>query len=89
MEASISRAITELLSRQEMDRVRRFKGMYARYQRSRDLITIGAYNKGNDSQLDEAIALYPRMEQFLMQNFTDRETYTASRSLLETLVGGG
>lgn len=88
VEASISRAITELLTRQELDRVRRFKGMYARYQRSRDLITIGAYNKGNDPQLDEAIALYPRMEQFLIQNFTDREPYSASRSQLESLIGG-
>ncbi len=86
IEASISRAITELLSRQEMDRVRRFKALYARYQRSRDLITIGAYSKGNDPQLDEAIALYPRMEQFLVQDFLDKETYSSSREQLEELL---
>jgi flagellum-specific ATP synthase len=88
IEASISRAITELLSRHEMDRVRRFKAMYARYQRSRDLITIGAYSKGNDPQLDEAIALYPRMEQFLVQDFLDKETYSSSRAQLEDLLAG-
>ncbi len=87
IEASISRAITELLSRQEMDRVRRFKAMYARYQRSRDLITIGAYSKGNDPQLDEAIALYPRMEQFLVQDFLDKEAYLPSRQQLEEILG--
>jgi len=86
IEASISRAITELLSRQELDRVRRFKALYARYQRSRDLITIGAYSKGNDPQLDEAIALYPRMEQFLMQDFLDKEPYSSSREQLEQLL---
>ena len=89
IEASISRAITELLPRPELDRVRRFRASYARYQRSRDLITIGAYTKGNDPQLDEAIALYPRMEQFLVQDFLDKEAYSTSREQLETLLADG
>ncbi|MBI5938130.1 MAG: flagellar protein export ATPase FliI [Betaproteobacteria bacterium] len=85
IEASISRVATELLSRNELDTVRRFKGLYARYQRSRDLITIGAYTRGNDAQLDEAIARYPRMEAFLAQDFLDKEDYAASRLQLEAL----
>ena len=85
IEASISRVATELLSRNELDTVRRFKGLYARYQRSRDLITIGAYTRGNDAQLDEAIMRYPRMEAFLAQDFLDKEDYAASRLQLEAL----
>ena len=85
IEASVSRVITELLSRNEMDQVRRFKSLYARYQRSRDLITIGAYARGNDPQLDEAITLYPRMEGFLVQDFLDKEPYADSRTQLEAL----
>ena len=88
IEASVSRVITELLSRQELDQVRRFKALYARYQRSRDLITIGAYAKGNDAQLDEAIALYPGMEAFLVQDFLDKEPYAASRAQLGSLFAG-
>jgi flagellum-specific ATP synthase len=88
IEASVSRVITELLSREELERVRRFKGLYARYQRSRDLITIGAYTRGNDAQLDEAIALYPNMEAFLVQDFLDKENYAASRAQLEALLAG-
>ena len=67
--------------------MRRFKSLYARYQRSRDLITIGAYQRGNDALLDEAIALYPRMEPFLMQDFLDKEDYAASRGQLTALLG--
>lgn len=85
IEASVSRVITDLLTREEMDRVRRFKSLYARYQRSRDLITIGAYARGNDPQLDEAIDLYPRMESFLVQDFTTKEDYAASRDKLDAL----
>ena len=88
IEASVSRVITELLSRQELERVRRFKGLYARFQRSRDLITIGAYTRGNDPQLDEAIALYPQMEAFLAQDFLDKEPYAASRTELDALMAG-
>lgn len=83
---SVSRVITDLLDRDEMEHVRRFKSLYARYQRSRDLITIGAYTRGNDPQLDEAIALYPRMEEFLAQDFLDKEPYATSRSQLADLM---
>jgi flagellum-specific ATP synthase len=86
IEASVSRAITELLPKGQLEQVRRFRGLYARYQRSRDLITIGAYARGNDPQLDEAIALYPGMEKFLMQDFLDKEDYRASRQQLDALL---
>ena len=88
IEASISRAITELLPKEELDRVRRLKALYARFQRSRDLITIGAYVKGNDAQLDEAIALFPKMELFLKQDFLDKENDRDSRDQLEALLNG-
>jgi len=86
IEASVSRAITELLPKENLEQVRRFRALYARYQRSRDLITIGAYAKGNDAQLDEAISLYPRMEKFLIQDFLDSENYPASRQQLAALL---
>ena len=86
IEASVSRAITELLPRENLEQVRRFRALYARYQRSRDLITIGAYARGNDPQLDEAIGLYPQMEKFLVQDFLDKENYPASREQLTTLL---
>ncbi len=83
---SVSRVITDLLGREEMESVRRFKSLYARYQRSRDLITIGAYARGNDPQLDEAIMLFPKMEEFLAQDFLDKEAYASSRAQLEALM---
>jgi len=86
IEASISRAITELLSRDNLERVRRIKSLYARYQRSRDLITIGAYARGNDPLLDEAIALFPKIEQFLVQNFLEKENLDNSKLLLKQLL---
>ncbi|WP_077001305.1 flagellar protein export ATPase FliI [Variovorax sp. KK3] len=78
IEASISRAMTALIPSTQFDSVRRFKQMLSRYQRNRDLISVGAYAAGNDLQLDQAIALYPKMEAFLQQSMDERTDYAAS-----------
>ncbi|OGS95903.1 MAG: flagellar protein export ATPase FliI, partial [Gallionellales bacterium RBG_16_56_9] len=75
IEASISRVMSRLASPEHLLLVQRFKHMYAHYQRNRDLISVGAYVGGSDPLLDEAISLYPRMEQFLKQDMFQRETY--------------
>lgn len=72
IEASISRAMTALITPTQFQAVRSFKQALSRYQRNRDLISVGAYAPGHDAQLDQAIALYPRMEAFLQQTMEER-----------------
>ena len=55
--------------------VRQFKQFFSRYQRSRDLIAVGAYQPGGDPLLDMAVKLYPRLEAFLQQGLNEHETY--------------
>ncbi|MBS1189611.1 MAG: ATPase FliI/YscN [Rhodocyclaceae bacterium] len=86
IEQSISRAMVNLITPQHMDFIRRFKVLFARYQRSRDLISVGAYAAGSDPVLDQAIALYPRMEAFLQQNLGDRSDFGTSLSQLQGLI---
>ncbi|OGS90553.1 MAG: flagellar protein export ATPase FliI [Gallionellales bacterium GWA2_60_18] len=86
IEASISRVMAHLASPQHLSQVQRFKHLYAHYQRNRDLISVGAYVRGSDPLLDEAIALYPRIEQFLKQDMFQRETYAASVAQLGALL---
>jgi len=78
IEQSISRAMVNLISPEHFDQIRRFKQLFSRYQRSRDLISVGAYAAGSDPQLDEAIRLYPSFEHFLQQPLAERAEYTAS-----------
>ena len=75
IEQSISRAMHNLVKSQHFDVVRRFKQLFSRYQRSRDLISVGAYKAGSDPVLDQAVALYPRLEGFLQQRIDEREGY--------------
>jgi flagellum-specific ATP synthase len=85
IEASISRAMTALIPSSQFDVVRRFKQMLSRYQRNRDLISVGAYAPGHDLQLDKAIAMYPRIEAFLQQSMDERTGYEDAIAQLEHL----
>ena len=82
IEASISRAMTALIEPSQFESVRAVKQMLSRYQRNRDLISVGAYAPGHDAQLDKAIALYPRIEAFLQQTMDERADYATSVSQL-------
>lgn len=86
IEASISRAMNSLITNHEFDMVRRFKSLYSRYQRSRDLINVGAYVRGSDPQLDEAIVLYPHLEAFLRQSVNESVDVARSRQELAALL---
>jgi len=85
IEQSISRAMVNLIDAPHLDQIRKFKVLFARYQRSRDLISVGAYAPGSDPVLDQAIALYPRMEGFLQQQLVEQADFPASLEALKTL----
>ncbi len=85
IEASISRAMTALIEPSEFKLVSRFKQMLSRYQRSHDLISVGAYAPGHDAQLDQAVALYPKIEAYLQQAMTERVNYGAASGQLHAL----
>jgi len=85
IEQSISRAMTAVIAPAQLDNVRRFKQLYSRYQRARDLISVGAYAAGSDPLLDQAIALMPQLEAFLQQGMDERADSAASVAALAAL----
>lgn len=78
IEASISRAMTALISEQHYARVRTFKQLLSSFQRNRDLVSVGAYAKGSDPMLDKAIALWPQLEGYLQQGIFERADWEVS-----------
>ncbi len=86
IEQSISRAMVNLIDAEHLDQIRKFKVLFARYQRSRDLISVGAYAPGSDPVLDQAIALYPRMEAFLQQQLVEQSDFPNSLDALRNLL---
>jgi flagellum-specific ATP synthase len=68
IEQSASRVMHNVVSREHFELARRFRAVYSRYEKSRDLVQIGAYAQGSDPALDEAIALHDDMARFLQQD---------------------
>ena len=62
---------------------RQFRQALSTYQQHRDLIAIGAYQRGSDPRVDQALALWPRMQGFLQQDMRERVDLAASLHALE------
>lgn len=88
IEQSISRAMHSITSPEQQKLTRRLKQLYSRYQRNRDLISVGAYSAGSDPVLDEAIVLNTRIENFLQQGIQERAGISQSMDELAGLFGG-
>ncbi|NVK89042.1 MAG: flagellar protein export ATPase FliI [Gammaproteobacteria bacterium] len=86
VEQSVSRAITQISQPEHLLNVKTFKRLYSTYMRNRDLINIGAYEKGSDKEIDEAIELMPAIRAFLQQNVDESRTIEESLEGLDWLV---
>jgi flagellum-specific ATP synthase len=86
VEASISRAMHEIAAAPHLAAARQFRQALSTYQQHRDLINIGAYQRGSDPRVDQALALWPRMQRFLQQDMRERvDLATSLAALTETL----
>lgn len=82
IEASISRVMPMVVSPEHLQTARRIRQVYSTYQRNRDLISIGAYTRGNDPRIDLAINAEPAINAFLQQGTQQILTFDES---LETM----
>ena len=86
VEASVSRAMTAITEEQHQEWVRRFRHLYSLYRQNQDLISVGAYRRGNDPRLDEAVNYWPRIQQYLRQDMNERVSFDGSLEALEELL---
>ncbi|KLD62125.1 flagellar protein export ATPase FliI [Dyella japonica] len=89
IEASISRVMPAVVKREHLRSAQRFRQVYSAYRQQRDLITVGAYQKGSDPQVDHAIAMWPRLRDFLQQEVDAPTTLNDAIGALEMLTAGG
>jgi len=85
IEQSISRAMHSITTPEQQQLARRLKKLYSRYERSRDLINVGAYAAGTDPLLDEAIKLQEGIDAFLQQGIQERSGLQESLDELASL----
>ena len=86
IEASISRVMPAVVNKEQMQAAQRFRKVYSAYRQQRDLIAVGAYQKGADAQVDQAIAMWPRILKFLQQEVDEPVTLREAQERLGALA---
>lgn len=86
VEASVSRALSNITGGEQQALISRFRQIYATYQEHKDLIAVGAYQRGSDPRVDEAVALWPAMLDFLRQEHKGAVSFADSLMQLRKLL---
>ena len=83
---SASRVMNDIISEEHLKAVMKFRRFYTLLKENEVLIRIGAYSKGTDPELDEAMSKKEGMEAFLSQSSTVQTTFEeASKALIELM----
>lgn len=69
---SISRVMNEIVTDEHRKAADAIRNYLALYDDSEDLINIGAYKRGSNKKLDEAIEKYPNIIRFLKQEIDEK-----------------
>ena len=88
VEASISRLMTGIVDNEHLQSARKFRELNSIYQQNRDLISVGAYNRGSDPLIDKAIDFNQKMMEFLGQGMHQPVSFSESLQQLKTLMHG-
>ena len=86
IEQSASRVMHNVVSAEHFQAARQFRAVYSRYQKSRDLVQVGAYAMGSDPALDEAIRLQPVMASFLQQGMHEASSLQDSQAFMADIL---
>ncbi len=83
---SISRLNRDVSTPEQLARVGHARDLMALYRRHEDLISIGAYAKGSNPKLDQAVDLRPLFEVLLRQGLDEPCTRAQGHEVLQKIV---
>lgn len=85
--ASLSRLAATLQTPAEREAARKAVALLATYERSRILIDSGVYVKGDNAELDDAVARRPGLNLFLRQRPDEHVPHAEAAAALAALIG--
>jgi len=83
---SVSRSLPRAFNDEQNALLKRAKQVISTYEDMAELIRLGAYRKGSDLKVDEAIEIYPKLESFLAQNKDERTTIAEGFAMLHEIL---
>lgn len=84
--ASISRLMPDIVTKRHFEIATKIRDLYATYKQSQDLIDIGAYKKGSNPKIDEAIDKMPKIDNFIKQGIRESFQFSDIIKMLENIV---
>ena len=83
--ASVSRSMIDIIEPEHLKTARRLLSIVDTYRKAEDLINIGAYVSGSNPQIDYAISMIEKVNQFMQQPIEEQvrfdETFTMMKQL--------
>ncbi|SHF51561.1 flagellar protein export ATPase FliI [Ornithinibacillus halophilus] len=85
---SVSRTMNKIVSSDHKENTMKLRSLMATYEENNELIQIGAYKRGTDPKIDQAISFYPKIQTFLKQDVLEYYSLEESIQALKELAGG-
>lgn len=85
---SISRCMSQVAARDHKQAAGKLKNVLATYNEAEDLINIGAYKSGSNPDIDYAISMNKRVNEFLLQDVEEKVDFEDSVNQLKSMFEG-
>lgn len=83
---SVSRVMSAVATKDHLDTARHMRQLLSAYEEQRDLILLGAYERGSDATVDEAIEKIERVRGFLQQRVEEETSFDSTLKALAAAV---
>tara|TARA_Y100000996_G_C22098140_1_gene468659 strand:- start:121 stop:555 length:435 start_codon:yes stop_codon:yes gene_type:complete len=83
---SVSRSMPNCNNTNENELITRAKTIVSLFEKMSEMIRLGAYKKGSDQDLDQAIEIYPLIENFLSQKLDEKADIVSDFTKLEKIL---
>ena len=80
---SVSRVMNEIIKQDHLEIAQKFRAHVSSYIENKDLLMMGGYVQGKDTLLDEAIALWPKIIDFIAQKENEKINYSECISKMD------
>ncbi|MBW2222033.1 MAG: flagellum-specific ATP synthase FliI, partial [Deltaproteobacteria bacterium] len=83
--SSVSRTMIDVVFKDHLDYARRLLNILETYRKAEDLINIGAYVSGSNSEIDYAISMIDKVNQFLQQPIEEKVSFEETVQMMKKL----
>ena len=84
--SSVSRVMNDIVGADHQQASRKFRRLVSLYMENRDLLLMGGYSPGQDTELDLAVSLWPALMNYIQQQENEKANFDSSRKELLKLM---